>query len=654
MNSVKINQKDFTTDLTNGAKTTKLTATTDPAGVNVSWSSSDETVAKVASDGTVAPVKAGTAKITARAGGKSASITVTVTGVPPLDPVADNTIYAAKPSGWSKMYAYVYTGDGTTAVNNAKWPGIEMTATTATDGCQQSNAYKYEVPSNLARGAKVIFNDGRSQQYPGAQQEGITYNGGIVNWDGSSAALATLKCDTTIPVTSVSISGSGISGGKLSLKTSATAQLSATVNPSNATDRTVTWSSSDTAVATVDKTGKVTGVKAGTAKAGDKIASIEVAVEAPQSTVQITFDAAADLKSGETLYAVGDWGQSKGKTWNRAGGVKLVGTDGSYTGTTTVNKGQSITVRLVKVTADGKTEWDKIGDVKATADSSKTVSLKWDENAGKTVNITVNAAADLKSGETLYAVGDWGQANAWKRAGGIKLAKNGGIYTGTAKVERNHAMSFRLIKVDANGKTTWDPTKDRKTTADKTKAIGVTWSINKVNEDGSIPDGNEFYITGKGVENGKLTMQARHLAELNLVGAGTSDKVTWWSDSAAVAVSGTGTVYAVQKGTAKVSAQAGSKVASVDIAVEDDSTVRVSSVSISGNGVANDKLSLVAGKSVQLNATVLPENATNKTASWTSSDSPVANVMGTGEGTTTMRVWSSRGNTYTDVKVTVS
>ncbi|WP_033509288.1 hypothetical protein, partial [Bifidobacterium angulatum] len=81
-----------------------------------------------------------------------------------------------------------------------------------------------------------------------------------------------------------------------------------------------------------------------------------------------------------------------------------------------------------------------------------------------------------------------------------------------------------------------------KTTADKTKSIGVTWSINKVNEDGSIPDGNEFYITGKGVENGKLTMQAHHLAELNLVGASTSDKVTWWSDSAAVAVSGTGTV----------------------------------------------------------------------------------------------------------------
>ena len=195
-------------------------------------------------------------------------------------------------------------------------------------------------------------------------------------------------------------------------------------------------------------------------------------------------------------------------------------------------------------------------------------------------------------------------------------------------------MAFRLIKVDASGRTTWDPTTDRRTTADKTKSIGVAWSINKVNEDGSIPDGNEFYITGKGVENGKLTMQARHLAELNLVGASTSDKVTWWSDSAAVAVSGTGTVYAVQKGTAKVSAKVGTKIASVDVTVEDNSVNKVSSVTITGDGVSNGKLSIVAGKNIQLNATVLPENATNKTVSWTSSNSSVVNVMGTGVLTT--------------------
>ena len=540
VNSVKINQKDFTTDLTNGAKTIKLTATTDPAGVNVSWSSSNEAVAKVASDGTVTPVKAGTAKITAKSGGKTASITVTVTGVPPLDPVGKNTIYATKPSGWGDLYAYVYTGDGATAANNAAWPGVKMTATTASDGCRQANAYRYAVPDDLSKGAKVIFNDGGSNQYPGSREPGIAYDGGIVKWDGATAALPALDCPTDVPVTSVSISGPGVKDGKATVRRNASLQLAATVSPGNATDRTVAWKSGDTAVATVDKAGKVTGVKAGkatiTATAGGKSASVEVTVEEPQTTVQITFDAAADLKAGETLYAVGDWGQGKGKIWNRAGGVRL--------------------------------------------------------------------------------------------------AQSGSIYTGTAKVDRNHAMTFRLIKVDASGRTTWDPTTDRKTTADKTKSIGVTWSINKVNEDGSIPDGNEFYITGKGVENGKLTMQAHHLAELNLVGASTSDKVTWWSDSAAVAVSGTGTVYAVQKGAAKVSAKVGTKIASVDVTVEDNSVNKVSSVTIAGDGVSNGKLSIVAGKNIQLNATVLPENATNKTVSWTSSNSSVVNVMGTGVLTT--------------------
>ena len=60
--------------------------------------------------------------------------------------------------------------------------------------------------------------------------------------------------------------------------------LTAAVSPENATNKTVTWTSSNESVATVDSTGKVTGVAAGTAtitaKAGEKTATVDVTVKA--------------------------------------------------------------------------------------------------------------------------------------------------------------------------------------------------------------------------------------------------------------------------------------------------------------------------------------------------------------------------------------
>lgn len=71
-----------------------------------------------------------------------------------------------------------------------------------------------------------------------------------------------------------------------SLVVGANETLTATVAPTNATDKTVTYKSSDTSVATVDSTGKVSGVKAGTAditvttKDGSKTAECTVTVTA--------------------------------------------------------------------------------------------------------------------------------------------------------------------------------------------------------------------------------------------------------------------------------------------------------------------------------------------------------------------------------------
>ena len=85
-----------------------------------------------------------------------------------------------------------------------------------------------------------------------------------------------------------------------------TVQLTATVKPDDATDKTLTWSTSDSKVATVDETGKVTAVETGsatiTAKAGDKTATCAVTVTAKVIEVtEITLDKTeVEIIEGET------------------------------------------------------------------------------------------------------------------------------------------------------------------------------------------------------------------------------------------------------------------------------------------------------------------------------------------------------------------
>lgn len=146
-----------TRDISNGSTTLKLAAAVIPAEASqrVTWSSSDASVVFVASDGTVTFKKAGTVTITAKAnsGSAFASITATVTGETPK---ATNVIYATMSSGWSgTLYAYVCSGSGT--AKNAAWPGAAMTKVDSSDDCVNAGTYKYEVPDDLARNAKVIL-----------------------------------------------------------------------------------------------------------------------------------------------------------------------------------------------------------------------------------------------------------------------------------------------------------------------------------------------------------------------------------------------------------------------------------------------------------------------------------------------------------------
>ena len=97
---------------------------------------------------------------------------------------------------------------------------------------------------------------------------------------GKTATCAVTVTTKVIPVTGISIE----EGATAEVEEGKTVTLTAKVQPDNATDKTVTWTSSNKAIATVAD-GVVTGVAAGqaviTAKAGDKEATCTVTVKRP-------------------------------------------------------------------------------------------------------------------------------------------------------------------------------------------------------------------------------------------------------------------------------------------------------------------------------------------------------------------------------------
>ena len=95
------------------------------------------------------------------------------------------------------------------------------------------------------------------------------------------------SCEVTVTPRTISVESITLNKTQLSLVKGATETLAATVLPTTATDKTVIWESSDTAVATV-KDGIVTAVAAGnatiTAKAGEKTATCAVTVTNPSNS----------------------------------------------------------------------------------------------------------------------------------------------------------------------------------------------------------------------------------------------------------------------------------------------------------------------------------------------------------------------------------
>ena len=134
----------------------------------------------------------------------------------------------------------------------------------------------------------------------------------------------------------------------------------------------------------------------------------------------------------------------------------------------------------------------------------------------------------------------------------------------------------------------------------------------------------------------------------------TNKNVTWSSDNQNVATVENGKVTAVGAGkaTITVTAEDGNKTATC--------AVTVNPISVTGVTLDQSALPISVGGSAELKANVTPENATNKTVTWSSDNTAVATVDASGKvtavapGTATITVTTADGGKTANCTVTVT
>jgi uncharacterized protein YjdB len=526
----------------------------------VVWASSDNSIAPVSQQGVVTGIRPGTVTITASSEGHSGSSTVTVT----LVPVASVSVAP---------------------------PTLDLPV----GGTGQLTATARDASGNVLPGRQATW----SSDNPGVAEVSQT---GAVTGRGEGRATITATSEghsatATVTVRPASVASVAVSPPSSTLFPGGTVQLTATTRDAQGntlTGRSVIWSSTNGAVASVSSTGAVTALAPGNATI---IATSEGRSGSASITVNPAPVASVAVSQPPPSIVVGTTVQLSAVPQDAAGGAldRPVTWSSSNPGIATVTstglvRGVAPGTSTITATSEGKS-----GTATVTVAPPPVASVSVNPSTETLVpNETLQLTATLRDADNNLLSGRavaWSSSNdqiARVSASGLVTAVSQGTVTITATSEGRSGTAS--IAVDPPPVAT----------------VGVT------------PSSLDLIVGA----SEQLTATPRDAAGNTLSGRA----VTWSSNRPEVAeVSQNGTVTARGAGTATITATSEGK--------SGTATVRVQPAPVASVDVAPTSAALTPGGTVQLTAT--PKDArgnvlTGRTVTWRSSNPGVATVTSAG------------------------
>jgi len=562
-----------------GGKRVNLKASVSPSNASnkkVTWSSSDTSVATVNTSG----------RVTAKKIEEEKSVVITATAADGSGVVAAHTI-TVKPSAESVS---IVSGE-----NAVKEVFIDITSN-----------------PTVQLGAKV-FPAGASQNVTwktsSSRTVSVTSEGLLTGLKTGSATITATAADGTGKKTTVKVRVVRMATGiKITGTTSVLAgkrvTLSASVEPSNATEKKVTWSSSDPSVATVDSRGrvtaqKVTGLKSvvitATAKDGSGVAAQHTINVTPAiSKMQVTADESVvsgtlviDLTTSPTV--------DLGMYIEPADACQDV-------------KWTSSSTRRATVDENGVVSAKQTGTVKITATAQ--------DGSNKKATVTISIIRAVKSitvtGDTALAAGKKGKLSA-------SVEPSNATNKGVTWESSNTAV----LTVDSRGRIT----------AKQSDAVQQVTVYAKAKDGSGVVGSTVVTVTpratsvtilkdGAKAEKIGIDLSGERQVQLSaVVGPEAAHQGVKWSTSnkRRATVDENGVVTGVSDGSATITATA-TDGTGVKAKIEVTVGTTVKQVIITGPAT------IASGDTVRLTASVQPSNATEKDVIWSSADPELLSV----------------------------